>query len=79
MWDEFEDSITIEAKYAKAIDKFMPILHNYITKGAQWHKFGVTSDKVLSKNKTIEEGSEFLWNYVEHMVEDGIRKGYFQE
>lgn len=79
LWDEFEASETIEAKYAKAIDRFMPILHNYITKGKQWHNFGVTSDKVLAKNKTIEEGSEFLWEYVKHMVEDGIKKGYFPE
>jgi putative hydrolase of HD superfamily len=79
LWEEFEAAMTIEAKYARAIDRFMPILHNYITKGKQWHNFGVTSDKVLAKNKTIEEGSEFLWEYVKHMVEDGIKKGYFPE
>ena len=76
LWDEFEASMTTEAKYAKSIDRFMPILHNYITEGAQWHRFGVKSDKVLAKNKIIEEGSAFLWKYVEHIVEDSIQKGY---
>ncbi|HOJ12474.1 MAG TPA: HD domain-containing protein [Clostridiales bacterium] len=79
LWDEFEASITAEAKYAKAMDRFMPILHNYITKGAQWHKFGITSDKVLAKNSIIEQGSEFLWEYVKHMVEDSIEKGYLAD
>jgi len=79
LWDEFEAGSTIEAKYARAIDKFMPILHNYTTKGKQWHNFGVTSEKVLAKNKIIEEGSEFLWEYVKYMVEDAVKKGYFPD
>jgi len=79
LWDEFEAAETIEAKYARAIDKFMPILHNYTTKGKQWHNYGVTSDKVLAKNKIIEEGSEFLWEYVKFMVEDAVGKGYFPD
>lgn len=79
LWDEFEAASTIESKYAKAMDRFMPILHNYTTKGKQWKKFGITSEMVLERNKTIEDGSKFLWEYVKEIVEDSLQKGYLKK
>lgn len=60
LWDEFEEGITPEAKFAGAMDSFMPILHNYCTQGLQWQRLGVSSERVLNRNKHIEKGSEFL-------------------
>lgn len=33
LWDEFEEYVTPESKYANLVDNFMPVYHNYITKG----------------------------------------------
>lgn len=79
LWDEFEEGITPEAKFAGAMDSFMPILHNYSTQGLQWQRMGVSSDRVLEKNKHIEKGSEFLWEYIKSIVADGVEKGYLEE
>ena len=79
LWDEFEEGITSEAKFAGTLDSFMPILHNYSTKGLQWQRLGVSSDRVLAKNKHIEKGSAFLWEYIKSIVEDGVQKGYLKE
>lgn len=79
LWDEFEEGSTAEAKFAGAMDSFMPILHNYSTRGLQWQRLGVTSDKVISRNKHIEKGSKFLWEYIKDIIADGVRKGYIKE
>ena len=79
LWDEFEDGATAEAQFTKALDSFMPILHNYKTKGLQWQKHGVTAERVLERNKRIEKGSEFLWGYIENIVKDAVKKGYLKE
>ncbi len=79
LWDEFEEGSTAEAKFAGAMDSFMPILHNYRTHGLQWRRLGVSSGRVLARNKHIEKGSKFLWEYIESIVEDGVRKGYLKE
>ena len=76
LWEEFELGETPEAKYVGAIDRFMPVLHNCITKGKQWEKHGVTADMVLERNKPIEDGSQFLWDEVTRMVEVAKKDGY---
>ncbi len=79
LWDEFEDGMTPEAQFTQALDSFMPILHNYKTKGLQWQKLGVTAERVLERNKRIEKGSEFLWVYIKNIVKDAVEKGYLKE
>lgn len=77
LWNEFERNETEEAKFAKALDCFMPVLHNYQTKGKQWQKHQVSSDKVLARcSSRIPKGSEALWDYVKELLGDAIGKGY---
>jgi putative hydrolase of HD superfamily len=76
LWDEFEARQTPEARFAAALDRLQPLLHNYNTQGASWQKHGVTSDKVLARNKHIEEGAPVLWEYAENLIRDAVEKGY---
>jgi putative hydrolase of HD superfamily len=78
IWIEYEEGKSEEAKFAQALDSFMPILHNYQTKGMQWQKHNITSDRVLAKNKRIEKGSNFLWDYIVSIVQDSVLKGYLK-
>ena len=36
LWAEFEQRITNEAKFAAALDRLIPLLHNYHTEGRSW-------------------------------------------
>ncbi len=77
-WNEYEAADTPEAQFAQAMDSFMPILHNYRTKGLQWQRLDVSREKVLSRNRRIEKGSAILWNYIESIVNDAVEKGYLK-
>lgn len=76
LWREFEERRTPEAKFAAALDRFQPLLHNYNTQGAAWRKHGVTRDKVIARNRHIAEGAPELWRYASAMIEDAVKKGY---
>ncbi|HHT47302.1 MAG TPA: HD domain-containing protein [Firmicutes bacterium] len=76
LWEEFEKRATPEARFAAALDRLQPLLHNYKTKGESWKKHGVTSDKVIERNKSIIEASKTLWDYAETIIKDSIKKGY---
>ena len=52
-WDEFEEARTPEAKYARALDRLQPLLHNYYTEGRAWKEHGVTVDRVLAVNRPV--------------------------
>ncbi len=79
LWDEFEARQTPEARYAAALDRFQPILHNYFTQGKAWRQHGVTSDQVLARNRLIADGAPDLWNHVLDLIRDAVDKGYLEQ
>jgi putative hydrolase of HD superfamily len=79
LWREFEKRKTPAARFAAAIDRFQPVLHNYKTHGKVWRRAVVRPEQVLKINKHIGEGAPLLWEYVQKMVKDGIKRGYFKK
>ena len=80
LWEEFEQNRTPEAKFARAMDCFMPMYHNYVTQGKKWKEHGVKHSQVLARaQKYICPGSQALWELEKKMLEDAVRKGYLRE
>lgn len=79
LWDEFEERRTPEARYAAALDRLQPLLHNYHTEGRTWREHGVTSKKVLARNRHMAEGAPSLWQLAEGLIRDAVERGYLQE
>jgi len=78
LWEEFEARQTPEAKYAAALDRFQPMLHNYRTQGKAWQEHGIRAAQVLARNRHMAEGAPALWEYAEQFVADAVAKGYLQ-
>ncbi|NLY42379.1 MAG: HD domain-containing protein [Clostridiaceae bacterium] len=78
LWEEFEERVTPEARFASSLDRFQPLLHNYNTHGHTWVKYGVKSNQVLKRNQPMAEGAPQLWEYVKEIIEDSINKGYLE-
>jgi putative hydrolase of HD superfamily len=76
LWEEFEARRTPEAKFAAAIDRFQPMLLNCLTEGAKWREHGVTSDRVIARNRHIADGSAELWTYAGEMIEAAVAAGH---
>ena len=76
LWDEFEQRATPEAKFAAAIDRFQPVLQNCLTEGTAWRQHGVTSDRVIARNRHIADGSAELWTYAARMIADAVNAGH---
>jgi putative hydrolase of HD superfamily len=76
LWEEFEATETPEARFALALDRFMPQLHNYYTQGRSWVEHGITADRVLERNASMAEGSNKLWECARALVDDAVAKGF---
>ena len=76
LWEEFESCRTAEARFAAALDRLMPVLHNIHTAGRSWREHGITADRVISRNSTMREGSEALWEYARSLSEGAVAKGH---
>lgn len=79
LWDEFENKETQDAKFAAAIDRMQPILHNLATGGAVWRKHHVSSQEVRSRNSHIKDGSGLLWDQVEAMIKKAVQDDMLDE
>jgi len=77
LWEEFESGETPEARFASALDRFMPQLHNYHTQGRSWKEHGITAERVLARNVEIGEGSVTLWEFTQTLIERAVAEGLF--
>ncbi len=75
IWQEFEDGITDEAKFARAMDRFEPLLQNASNDGGTWKEFNVPYQKVYDKKKAIKNGSATIWEYAKNLLNESVDKG----
>jgi len=77
LWIEFEEKKTAEAKFAGSIDRFQPMLANFLNDGSTWKENGVKFDQVFNKNSIIHQGSSILWGLGKSMLEEAKSKNMF--
>lgn len=78
LWKEFEAAQSDDAKYAKALDRLIPMLLNYHNDGQSWKEHGVTREQALTVNKRIEFGSVTLWDKAKELIEEATEKGWLK-
>lgn len=79
LWEEFEARATPEARFAAALDRLMPLLHNYCSSGKTWREHGVHAAKVYERNCHIEDGSARLWAVAKSLIENAVEKGFLEK
>ena len=75
LWDEFEERLTPEAKFANTLDKIQPVLLNNASGGISWREHGVQEEMIRGRNAATHEGSEILWEYISGLIAENIEKG----
>jgi len=76
LWHEFEAGDTVDSKYARAIDRIPPILHNLHGEGHSWIENNISKDKVFDLNRRrIKDGSQTLWEVIEAKLQEAVENG----
>lgn len=78
LWLEFEQRETLESRYAAAMDRIQPLLHNYFTGGKAWQEHGVTADRVRARIVFLQEDLPDLYSLVQHLIDDAVKQGYLR-
>ncbi|MEQ6291844.1 HD domain-containing protein [Vogesella sp. GCM10023246] len=69
LWQEFERAESEDAKFAKALDRFQPLLINVFTGGGTWAENNVSLEQVVSRyGPVIKRGAPQLWAVCEQWV-----------
>lgn len=68
LWNEFENGDTVEAKYARAIDRVMPVLQNLYNNRQSWTENNVTKEQILTKTAYISGAGAILWETIAEKI-----------
>ena len=75
IFDEFEESKTTEAKFARAMDNLQPLILNDSNGGSDWREHGVSADKVYARQIRTKPGSEKLYEITDEIIKKHIELG----
>jgi putative hydrolase of HD superfamily len=76
LWNEFEAAETPESKFANALDRLQPLMHNVFTDGQMWKHHGVVKSQVIDRNRKIADGAPDLWAFARKLIEKAVNKGH---
>ncbi|HFB64004.1 MAG TPA: HD domain-containing protein, partial [Aeromonadales bacterium] len=64
LWLEFEQAESNDARFAKAMDRILPLVQNMANNGGSWAHHKVRKDQVLARNLYLKQSAPKLWDYV---------------
>lgn len=76
LWIEFEHAKTTDARFAKAIDRLLPLLQNMRNNGGSWAVHKVNKSQVLKRNSYLQALAPDLWLYVCNQIDSAVEKGW---
>ena len=79
LWEEFEAQSTPDALFAASLDRFQPLVGNFLTDGHTWKKGKVKREQVEKRDEIIEKGFPAAWKTVCDIIEDSDKKGLFNK
>jgi putative hydrolase of HD superfamily len=79
-WEEFEACETSEARFAKSLDRLMPLLHNIHTKGRSWQEHGIRRHQVAERLlPELAHANPTFHQLASDMIENAVRQGWLAE
>lgn len=76
LWLEYEAQESIESRWVKVLDRFMPFMINLITKGQTWRDQGITRSQVLKINEPIKAHAPEIFAWMERRIDECVERGW---
>jgi len=76
LWLEFEEAQTPDARYAKAMDRLLPLLQNMQNNGGSWAIHHITKTQVLERNEYLKKSAPKLWQYAIVQIDLAVLNGW---
>lgn len=76
LWLEFEQAQTTDARFAKAMDRVLPLLQNIVNQGGSWAQHAVRKSQVIQRNQYLQDMAPRLWVYVSEQIDLAAERGW---
>ncbi|MGB7800647.1 HD domain-containing protein [Buttiauxella sp.] len=78
LWQEYETGDSVDARFAGALDRILPILQNLHNEGQSWRENGISLEQVLTRNALVGESWPELWQHVVSHLHSAQEKGWLR-
>lgn len=78
LWLEFEEQETPDAIFSASLDRFQPLINNFLTDGHTWKKGKVVRPQVEERAALVKKGLPIAWETVQKILDDAEGKGFFE-
>lgn len=78
LWHEFELTETPDARFAKAIDRILPLIQNMQNDGGSWSQNDVSKQQVVDRNNYLETSAPQLWTYALTQIDLAEKNGWLK-
>lgn len=75
LFEEFEERKSPEARFARAMDNFQPLLLNDDNQGESWREHGVRAEQVYGRQIESKDGSEKIYEITDKIIRKNISLG----
>ena len=75
LWEDFQENRSPDARFANAMDRFQPLLHNAASGGGTWRRFDVKRGQVVARNRPISQGAPRLWQRALELIDRAVAEG----
>lgn len=76
LWFEFETAKTADARFAKAIDRILPLIQNMENNGGSWSNHNIEKSQVIKRQSHLKNSAPKLWKYACEKIDIAVSKGW---
>lgn len=79
LWLEYEAQETVESRWVKVLDRFMPFITNLITNGQTWRDQNISRSQVLKINEPVRSHAPEIYAWMLKRIDDCVDKGWLRD
>lgn len=76
LWNEFEAAQSVDARFAKSIDRLLPLILNMANQGGSWAENKVSKQQVIKRNGYLQTLSPKLFGYALEQIDIACDRGW---
>jgi putative hydrolase of HD superfamily len=79
LWLEYEAQESLESRWVKVLDRFMPFIVNLATQGNNWKEQSVSRTQVLRVNEPVRDHAPEIYAWMVVRVDACVRAGWLRD
>ena len=76
LWLEYEAQISLESRWVRVLDRFMPFIVNLATQGTNWKEQSVSRSQVLRVSEPVREHAPEIYAWMTRRIQECVETGW---